>query len=89
VQQFLVGHNHLIIEDSQSHRTTLDRTLLDKGSVQPRDLYLTTHDTDKKETSMTSVGFEPTISASVDRRLKPRTHWDGQTNQIHYTTQIK
>jgi len=33
-------------------------------------LYLTTHDTHKKQTSMLSAGFEPEISASE----RPQTH---------------
>jgi hypothetical protein len=57
-----VGHGHLIIEVSRSHTTT-HHTPLDKRSARRRDLYLTTHNTHNRQTSMFPVGFEPTISA--------------------------
>jgi hypothetical protein len=66
-KQPLVGQGLLIIEASQSHsirHTILGRTLLDEWSAQCRDLYLTTHSTYKRQTSMPPVGFEPTIPAS-------------------------
>jgi hypothetical protein len=44
--------------------TTLSRTPLDEWSAQRRDLYLTTHNTDKRQTSLPPVGFEPTIPAN-------------------------
>ena len=43
--------------------STVGRTPLDKWSARRRDLYLTTHDTHKRQISMPPVGFEPTISA--------------------------
>jgi hypothetical protein len=49
---------------------TFGRTPLDEWSAPRRDLYLTTHSTNKKETFMPPVGFEPAIPAS-DR---PQTH---------------
>jgi hypothetical protein len=52
-------------------RTTVGRTPLDEGSAHRRDLYLTTHNTHNRQTSMPPVGFEPTISAAsghCDRR---------------------
>jgi len=42
--------------------TTVGRTPLDEWSAWRRDLYLTTHDTHNRQTSMPPVGFEPTIS---------------------------
>jgi hypothetical protein len=50
-------HTHL-------RHTTVGRTLLDKGQARRRDLYLTTHHTHKRQTSMPPVGFEPTILVS-------------------------
>ena len=50
--------------------TTLGRTPLDEWSVRRRDLYLTTHNTHNRQTSMPPVGFEPTIPASE----RPQTH---------------
>jgi len=45
--------------------TTLSRTPLDEWSARRRDLYLTTNNTHKRQTSMpTPVGFELTDAAS-------------------------
>jgi len=44
--------------------TTFCRTPLDEWSTRSRDLYLTTHKTHKKQTSMPPAGFEPAIPAS-------------------------
>jgi hypothetical protein len=58
------GHTHL-------RHTTVDRTPLDEWPARRRDLYLTTHNTNKRETSMPPpVGFEPTILVSE----RPKTH---------------
>ena len=51
-------------------RTTFGRTPLDEGSARRRDLYLTTHNTHNRQTSMALVGFEPTISAGE----RPQTY---------------
>jgi hypothetical protein len=60
------------LDHSQTH-TTVGRTCLDKGSARCRDLYLTTQTHSKRQTSMTPVGFEPTIPASA----QPQTYiWD-------------
>ena len=45
--------------------TTLIRTTLDKSSARHRDLYLTIHNTHKRQAFMPPTGFEPTIPASV------------------------
>jgi hypothetical protein len=44
--------------------TTIGRTPLDEGPARRRDLYLTTHNTQKRQTSMPPARFEPTIPAS-------------------------
>jgi hypothetical protein len=44
--------------------TTFGRTPLDEGPARRRDLYLTTHHTHKRKTSMPLEGFEPTILVS-------------------------
>jgi hypothetical protein len=44
--------------------TTLGRTPLDERSARRRDLYLTTHNTHKRQTSMPPAGFEHPIPAS-------------------------
>jgi hypothetical protein len=54
---------------TQTH-TTLGRTPLEEGSARRRDLYLTTHNTHKRQTSMHPAGLEPTIPASE----LPQTH---------------
>jgi hypothetical protein len=56
-------HTHL-------RHTTDGRTPLDEGSARRRDLYLTTHNTHKIQTSMPPVGFGPTILVSE----QPKTH---------------
>jgi hypothetical protein len=63
----------LIIEASRSHsvrHTTHSRTPLDKWSARCRNLYLTTYNTHKRQTSMSLAVFEPTLSASE----WPQTH---------------
>jgi len=50
--------------------TTLSRTPLDEWSGRRTDLYLTTHNTHKTQTSLTPAGFEPAIPASE----RPQTH---------------
>jgi hypothetical protein len=50
--------------------TTLGRIPLDQWSDRRRNLYLTTHNTHKRQTSMPPAEFEPTIPASE----RPKTH---------------
>ena len=58
------GRGLLILEVSRSHTMTpVGRTPLDEWSARRRDLYLTTHNTHNRQTSMPPVGFESTISA--------------------------
>ena len=49
--------------DHTQRRITVGRTPLGEWSARRRDLYLTTHNTHNRRTSVPSVGFEPTISA--------------------------
>jgi len=46
-----------------THNDAVGRTPLDEWSASRRALYLTTHNTHNRQTSMPPVGFEPTISA--------------------------
>jgi len=65
--------------DHTQRRITVGRTPLDEISARSRNLYLTTHDTHNRQTSMPPVGFEPTISAGERPQtydLRPRGHWD-------------
>jgi hypothetical protein len=66
-RQPLGGLGHLILlgfKITLLIHTTLGRTPLDGGPARRRDLYLTTHNTHKRQTSMPPVGFETTISLS-------------------------
>jgi hypothetical protein len=65
-QNPLVVHGFMII----IKHTTLSRILLDERSARRRDLYLTTHNTQKWQTSAPPAGFEPTILV----REWPETH---------------
>ena len=53
----------LMFLDHTQRRTTVGRTPLDEWSARRRDLYLTTHDTNNRQISMSPMGFEPKISA--------------------------
>ena len=55
--------SYLRLLDHTRRRITVGRTPLDEWSARRRDLYLTTHNTHNRQTSMRPVGFEPTISA--------------------------
>jgi len=50
-------------------RTTFGRNPLDERSAHRRDLYLTTHNTHNRPTTMPSAGYETTISTGE----RPRT----------------
>ena len=56
--------------DHTQLRLTVGRTPLDEWSARRRDLYVTTHNTHNRQTSMPPVGFEPTISAGE----RPQTY---------------
>ena len=66
------GHGLLIIDVSRSHTTTQHSRQDSSGRVirSCRDLYLTTHNTHNRHTSMPPVGFEPTISTGE----RPQTY---------------
>jgi len=49
--------------DHTQRRATVVRTPLGEWSALCRDLYLTTHNTHNRQTSMPPVGFEPKIAA--------------------------
>ena len=56
--------------DHTQRRATVGRTPLDEWSIRRRDLYLTTHNTHYRQTSMPPVRFEPTIAAGE----RPKTY---------------
>jgi hypothetical protein len=51
-------------------RATIGRTPLDEWSARRRGLYLTTHNTHNRQTSM------PPVGAAADLRLRLRGHWE-------------
>ena len=53
---------------------TVGRTPLDKWSARHRDLYLTTHNTHNRQTSMHPAGFEPTIPVSERSQINTLDH---------------
>jgi hypothetical protein len=63
VSSRLHHHTHM-------RHTTVGRTPLDEGPARRKDLYLTTHNTHKRQISMPPVAFEPTILVSE----RPKTH---------------
>jgi len=65
-----MGSSFLKFLDHSQRRTTVGRTPLDEWSARRRDLYLTTHNTHNRQTSMPPLGFEPTISAGE----RPQTY---------------
>jgi len=62
--------------------TTVGRTLLDEWSACRRDLYLTTHNTHNRQTSMHPRGIRThdlSRQAAADLPLRPHGHWDRLT----------
>ena len=55
-------HPFLMFLDHTQRRSTVGRTPLDERSARRRDLYLTTHNTHNRQTSMPPAGFKPTIT---------------------------
>jgi len=71
----------LAYEVTRSHwfrHTTVGRTPLDEWSAPRRDLYLTLHNTHKRQTSMTLAEFEPAIPGSER----------SQTHALHRATSV-
>ena len=57
-----MASSFLRFRDHTQRRTTVGRTPLYEWSARRRDLYLTTHNTQNRQTSTPPVGFEPTIA---------------------------
>jgi hypothetical protein len=80
--QPLVDQDLLIIEALRSHsvgHSTLGRTPLEERSARRRDLYLTTHKTQKDTDIHVPGGIRtrnPSKRAAADPRLTPRGLWD-------------
>jgi len=70
--------------------TTLPRTPLDERSAYRRDLYLTTHNVHKRQTSMPLTGFEPTIPGSERPPTDALDHATTATGiKYHWVGRIK
>ena len=65
-----MASSFMMFLDHTQRRITVGRTPLDDRSARRRDLYLTTHNTHNRQTSMPSVGFETKISAGE----RPQTY---------------
>jgi hypothetical protein len=63
-QHPLMTQCFLITEASRSQTIKLGRNPLEVRTARRRDLYLTTHNTQMRQTSMPPAGFKPTIPAS-------------------------
>ena len=65
--------------DHTQRRTTVGRTPLDEWSVRCKDLYLTTHNTHNRQTTMPPSGIRThdlSKREAADLQLRPRAHWD-------------
>jgi hypothetical protein len=68
--QWVMASSFTSFLDHTQRRTRVGRTPLDKWSARRRDLYLTTHNNHNRQTSITPMGFELTISADE----RPQTY---------------
>ena len=66
---FIDTHTHTHTH-THKHTHTLGRTPLDEGSAPRRDIYLRTHNTHMRQTSLPSPGFEPAIRANERSQTK-------------------
>ena len=77
--------------DHTLRHTTVGRTPLDEWSHRRRDLYLTTHNTHYRQTSMPPGGIRThdlSRRLAVDLGLRPRDHWEGHLKiQVTYSFQ--
>jgi len=73
--------------DHTQRRATVGRTPLDEGSARRTDLYLITHNTHNRQTSMTPGGIRThnlSRRAAADLRLRPRGHRDRRSSVSTY-----
>ena len=66
--------------------STLGRNPLDEWPARRRDLYLTTHNTHNRQTSIPPSGIRthnPSKRAAADPRLRLRGHWDRRHDYIY------
>jgi hypothetical protein len=75
--------------DHTQRRATVGRTPLDEWSARRRSLYLTTHNTHNRQTSMPPAAFEPTISAGERPQTYALDRAATGTDKIHYNARLK
>jgi hypothetical protein len=68
--------------DHTQWRATVGRTPLNEWSARRRDLYLTTHTTDKHPCPGGIRTHDRSRRATVDLLLRPRGHWDRQLSSV-------
>ena len=70
--------------------TTIGRTPLDEWSARRRDLYLTTHNTHKRQTTMPAAGFETSIPPSERQQTHALDHAATRiSDRENYQSQIR
>jgi len=77
--QWVMASSFTWFLDHTQRRTTVGRTPLDDWSARHKDLFLTTHNTHKRENIQALGGIRthnPSKISAVDPRLRPRGHWD-------------
>ena len=78
--------------DHTQRRNSVGRTPLDEWLARRTDLYLTTHNTHNRQTSMPPVGFEPkkfSKREAADLRLRPHAHWDRRGIWLMFTLNVQ
>jgi hypothetical protein len=82
-----MGQSLLIFKASLSHsrHAILGRTTLDKRSARRTDLYLTTHNTHKRHTSVLTARLEPTLPASEQPQTRALDHAATAIGRTHCT----
>ena len=79
--QWAMASSFLRFLGHTQRRVTVCRTPLDEWSARRRDLYLTTHNTHNKQTSMPPGGIwthDLSRRAAADLLLRPHGYWDRQ-----------
>jgi len=81
----VMASSFLMFLDHTQRRTTVGRTPLDDWSARREDLYLTTHNTHNRQHIHAPGGIRShdlSRWAAADLRLRPRGHWDRQSQPI-------
>ena len=82
---------HQITRNDSNTHTTVGRTLPDEGSDRHRDLYLTTHNTDKRQVIHAPWGIRtriPSQETIAQLRLRPHGHQDRRKQYARFQTPL-